>query len=83
MPAERPSSAEPDSKVGMVSANNSPAPTPPPHSSPLGLPQTTEADQYGANNCLYSKEHPRARFSNRGEHPYWGLATANHWTPIV
>ena len=64
-----------------VSSSSSPAPTPPPHSSPA-LPTSSDSDFSPVNNCLYSKEHPRSRFTNRGDHPYWGLATANHWTVV-
>ncbi|KAL5265193.1 hypothetical protein ACHWQZ_G006073 [Mnemiopsis leidyi] len=60
-----------------VSSSSSPAPTPPPHSSPA-LPVSSDSDFSSVNNCLYSKEHPRSRFTNRGDHPYWGLAAANH-----
>nr|CAE45769.1 Tbx2/3 protein [Pleurobrachia pileus] len=58
-------------------------PTPPPvvstpNSGLIGAIPASDSDFSAVNNCLYSKEHPRSRFSNRGDHPYWGLATANH-----
>lgn len=88
IPTERSSSADgsqhqldnkPLLPIATGASSVSPAGTPPPNSSPapLGTP-TTDPDFSAINNCLYSKEHPRSRFSNRGEHPYWGLTAANH-----